>query len=130
LRLPALSSIEVAGTPAGTPVTGWEAFKAIELVFYPLVWLAQPSLLILFPIIFLGNVVAFSAPLLCVLFREGSWFMSPALIAGAICGLLLPKAVTGEVFSGYYLWIVSLFLLAAVVTAVPATHDQHDNLAS
>src|SRR5687767_6969955 len=82
LRLPALSSIEVPGTPPGTPATGWQAFKALELGFYPVAWFAQPSLLILFSVIFVANVVAFSAPLLCVLFREGSWIMSPALIAG------------------------------------------------
>jgi hypothetical protein len=113
--LPATDIVEMCKTPPGTPSTGWQAFTTSLAVFgHPLTYLLilkMPRMLLLlaFPFIKLTMLLA---PLVALAWDEAwipsGWFM--------LCGFvpwLLPKAIAGNLFAGFYFWDVSFFVMSA-----------------
>jgi hypothetical protein len=113
--LPVTDIVEMAKAPPGTPLTGWQAFTASLTVFgHPLTYLLilkEPLLLLLlaFP---LFNLLMLLAPLAAFAWEE-AWMLSGWFMLCGFVPWLLPKAITGTLFVGFYVWDLSFFVMGA-----------------
>lgn len=105
--LPALDRTQGTGSATGTPISGWEAFKLLQAVFCPLVWVLKPTVLVLFPIIYVSTIFASLAPVWGVL-REMRLVAVIIIFPGVVCAIALPRDLTGNLYCGYYLWVGSM----------------------
>lgn len=110
--LPATNVVERAGTAPGTPISGWCAFQTpIEVIFsHPLIILAEPKML-LFLAVPLINLMILAAPLMALLMREYAHLLGLFFIPAALFPFFLPKTVTGDLYIGFYLWILSFVVM-------------------
>lgn len=112
--LPATNVMQVAGTSPGTPLTGWQAFRAsLEcLAASPLVWFAEPRslLLLAFPI---GNQLMLIAPWLVFANRGQLELLTLAFAFFAILPWFLSKGLTGDLYSGFLIWNAAFVLMSA-----------------
>ena len=110
--LPATNVAEAAGAPIGTPLTGYQAFLLmLNGGLHPFVFLPFPVMLILVPIILLGNFVIALLPIAAIPPQFSpvvSCVLGGIAIVGAIAVLKMPADLKGTVFVGYYLWIISM----------------------
>ena len=112
--LPATNVLERGGTPPGTPLRGWGAFIAGFVVIgsQPLVALAEPRVLICLAFPFCNMAMLLSPLFAYPHRRKGFPVISIVLIPSGILPWLLPKTITGELFSGFYQWNLSFFLMS------------------
>ena len=106
-----LPATNVLGT-----LSGWDAFIASFAVIgsQPLVVLAEPRVLICLAFPFC-NMAMLLSPLFAypsVTRTKEFPVISIILIPSGILPWLLPKSITGELFSGFYLWNLSFFLMS------------------
>jgi hypothetical protein len=109
--LPATNVVETGGTAPGTPLTGWQAFSSsLEvLAVQPLIIIAEPRTLLFLTFPFI-NLAMLLAPVV-VLAWDDSWLLSGLFFLFGLLPWLFPKAVTGDLFVGFYLWDLSFFMM-------------------
>jgi len=111
--LPATDVVEMSGTAPGTPLTGWQAFTtSLEIFGHPVTLLLipkEPSLLLLlaFPLI---NLVMLFSPLPALAWEE-AWMLSGVFLLFGFVPRLLPRELIGNLFVGFYLWDLSIFMM-------------------
>lgn len=111
--LPATNILQRAGTPPGTPLSGWQALSSIQVLgAQPLVFVAEPRalLLVTFPAL---NLLMLLSPLFVAIQRGWSFWLAFFLVPGGLLLLALPESLTGDLYVGIYAWIGSLFLMSA-----------------
>jgi hypothetical protein len=122
--LPTTNVLAMGGTAPGAPLTGWQAFtSSLEvLAVQPFVILAEPRtlLFLIFPFI---NLVMLLAPVI-VLAWDDSWLLSGLFLSFGLLPWCFPKAVTGDLFVGFYLWDLSFFMMmvGCVLVSISRSH--------
>ena len=111
--LPATNSLEVGGTPPGTPLTGWQAFTASLSAGASNHWVfffdPRVFLVLIYP--FANGLMLLTPMLLCVL-REKSAALAIFLIPSLLPIWFLPYSLRGDLFIGFYVWQFSFVLMA------------------
>jgi hypothetical protein len=111
--LPATNVVGIAGTPPGTPATGWQAFIASleALVCEPLLVIVEPRTLLFLAFPFI-NFAMLVAPWFVLSSDDGAAFGWAFLPVGFL-PWVLPKSLTGELFIGFHVWDLSFFAMFA-----------------
>jgi hypothetical protein len=113
--LPATDIVEMDNTPPGTALTGWQAFTTSLAVFgQPLTFLLilkMPRMLLLLAFPFI-NLMMLLAPVAALAWEE-AWILSGWFMLCGFVPWLLPKAIAGNLFAGFYFWDVSFFVMSA-----------------
>ena len=112
--LPATNLVSTANTRPGDPVSGLVTFAgSIQLWgWLPILAFAEPRAL-LFLIFPFTNQAMFAAPLFVSCRTPvASVFLALVFAIGGVLPWFLPGSLTGTLFSGFYVWDASFFLMA------------------
>lgn len=124
--LPATDTLEVAGTAPGTPLTGWQAMIiSVQSLGNPWLIVFRPQILPLFLLWVMGNAGMLVAPIVIFTLRSKALIFVALLVPTACSVWFLPSDMSGNLFSGFYVWETSLVLmsLACILNALETTNE-------
>jgi len=111
--LPATNVLVTAGTPPGTPLTGWQTFTASLScgAMNPWMWIAEPRVVLFLIFPFANGLMLFS-PLLAFMLREKAAALALFFVPCAIVPWCMPQTLLGDLFVGFYCWNGSFFVMS------------------